>query len=61
MRTLGVLWRRKVLMVVVMVEEEEEEVMVVNLLWLWFSSPLCSTGHGLPPSSSPSSRPDNPS
>ena len=60
MMTLGVLWRRKVLMVVVMVEEEEEEVMVVNLLWLWFSSPLCSTGHGLPPSSSPSSRPDNP-
>ena len=56
-RTLGVLWRRKPK---VMVEEEEEEVVMVNLLWLWFSSPLCSTGHGLPPSSSPSSRPDNP-
>ena len=32
-----------------------------HLLWLWFSSPpRCSTGHGRP-SSSPSSRPANPS
>ena len=50
MRTwMVVLWRRT-----------KTKVMMVNLLWLWFSSPLCNTGHGLP-SSSPSSRPDNPS